>query len=157
ILIGWFMKSTKEDVSAILLGTLFPNSGNYGAPVMLFALGAVAFDYAIVLMVLHGFIISTVGIFIALFASGRTISVMYVILSIVKLPLIYGAAAGLLLLLMYIIIDANLMDTLQMPGIAAIPVVMHIRGMQHAEIRKVNFELRIINTVVLIRTVVSPL
>src|SRR5699024_8186537 len=33
ILTGWFMKSTKEDVSAILLGTLFPNSGNYGAPV----------------------------------------------------------------------------------------------------------------------------
>ena len=157
ILIGWFMKSTKEDVSAILLGTLFPNSGNYGAPVMLFALGAVAFDYAIVLMVLHGFIISTVGIFIASFGSGGTISVKDAILSIFRIPVIYGAAAGLLLQLTHITIDDKLMDILQMTGNAAIPVVMLILGMQLAEIRKENFELRNINTVVLIRMVVSPL
>lgn len=157
ILTGWFMKSTKEDVSAILLGTLFPNSGNYGAPVMLFALGAVAFDYAIVLMVLHGFIISTVGIFIASFGSGGTISVKDAILSIFRIPVIYGAAAGLLLQLTHITIDDKLMDILQMTGNAAIPVVMLILGMQLAEIRKENFELRNINTVVLIRMVVSPL
>ena len=157
ILIGWFMKSTKEDVSAILLGTLFPNSGNYGAPVMLFALGAVAFDYAIVLMVLHGFIISTVGIFIASFGSGGTISVKDAILSIFRIPVIYGATAGLLLQLTHITIDDKLMDILQMTGNAAIPVVMLILGMQLAEIRKENFELRNINTVVLIRMVVSPL
>src|SRR5699024_7355902 len=40
---------------------------------------------------------------------------------------------------------------------SAIPVVMLILGMQLAEIRKENFELRNINTVVLIRMVVSPL
>src|SRR5699024_11537670 len=94
MLIGWFMNSATEDVSAMLLGTLFPNSGTYGAPVMLFALGAVAFDYAIVLMVLPGFIISTVGIFIASFGSGGTISVKDAILSIFRIPVIYGAAAG---------------------------------------------------------------
>lgn len=157
VLAGWFMKSTKEDVSAILLGTLFPNSGNYGAPVMLFALGAVAFDYAIVLMVLHGFIISTVGIFIASFGSGGTISVKDAILSIFRIPVIYGAAAGLLFQLMDITIDDKLMDILQMTGNAAIPVVMLILGMQLAEIRKENFELRNINAVVLIRMVVSPI
>ncbi|KKK35051.1 membrane protein [Salinicoccus sediminis] len=157
VLAGWFMKSSKEDVSAILLGTLFPNSGNYGAPVMLFALGAVAFDYAIVLMVLHGFIISTVGIFIASFGSGGTISVKDAILSIFRIPVIYGAAAGLLFQLMGITIDEKLMDILQMTGNAAIPVVMLILGMQLAEIRKENFELRNINAVVLIRMVVSPI
>lgn len=157
VLAGWFMKSTKEDVSAILLGTLFPNSGNYGAPVMLFALGAVAFDYAIVLMVLHGFIISTVGIFIASFGSGGTISVKDAILSIFRIPVIYGAAAGLLFQLFDITIDEKLMDILQMTGNAAIPVVMLILGMQLAEIRKENFELRNINAVVFIRMVVSPI
>ncbi|WP_017549745.1 AEC family transporter [Salinicoccus carnicancri] len=157
VLAGWFMKSTKEDVSAILLGTLFPNSGNYGAPVMLFALGAVAFDYAIVLMVLHGFIISTVGIFIASFGSGGTISVKDAILSIFRIPVIYGAAAGLLFQLGNVTIDDKLMEILQMTGNAAIPVVMLILGMQLAEIRKENFELRNINAVVLIRMVVSPI
>ncbi|AKG74906.1 AEC family transporter [Salinicoccus halodurans] len=156
ILAGWFMKSTKEDISAILLGSLFPNSGNYGAPVMLFALGAVAFDYAIVLMVLHGFIISTVGIFIASFGSGATISVKDAVISIFRIPVIYGAAAGLLFQLADISIDDKLMDIIQMTGNASIPVVMLILGMQLAQIKKENFELRNINAVVIIRMVISP-
>lgn len=156
ILAGWFMKSTKEDISAILLGSLFPNSGNYGAPVMLFALGAVAFDYAIVLMVLHGFIISTVGIFIASFGSGATISVKDAVISIFRIPVIYGAAAGLLFQLANISIDDKLMDIIQMTGNAAIPVVMLILGMQLARIKKENFELRNINAVVIIRMIISP-
>src|SRR5699024_11572257 len=73
---GYFIKSSKEDISAILLGTLFPNSGNYGTPVALFALGATAFDYAIVLMVLHGFVIIMVGIFIVFFCICASIYVI---------------------------------------------------------------------------------
>src|SRR5699024_11662684 len=67
-----------------------------------------------ILMVLHGFIISTVGIFIASFGSGGTISVKDAILSIFRIPVIYGAAAGLLFQLMDITIDDKLMDILQM-------------------------------------------
>lgn len=156
VLTGWFMKSTKEDISAILLGALFPNSGNYGAPVMLFALGAVAFDYAIVLMVLHGFIISTVGIFIASFGGGATISVKDAIVSIFRIPVIYGAIAGIAFQLGNITIDEKLMDIIQMTGNAAIPVVMLILGMQLAQIKKENFELKNINAVIFIRMIISP-
>lgn len=156
VLAGWFMKSTKEDISAILLGALFPNSGNYGAPVMLFALGAVAFDYAIVLMVLHGFIISTVGIFIASFGGGATISVKDAIVSIFRIPVIYGAIAGIAFQLGNITIDEKLMDIIQMTGNAAIPVVMLILGMQLAQIKKENFELKNINAVIFIRMIISP-
>lgn len=156
VLAGWLMKSTKEDISAILLGALFPNSGNYGAPVMLFALGAVAFDYAIVLMVLHGFIISTVGIFIASFGGGATISVKDAIISIFRIPVIYGAIAGVVFQLVNITIDEKLMEIIQMTGNASIPVVMLILGMQLAQIKKENFELRNINAVVIIRMIISP-
>lgn len=156
VLAGWLMKSTKEDISAILLGALFPNSGNYGAPVMLFALGAVAFDYAIVLMVLHGFIISTVGIFIASFGGGATISVKDAIISIFRIPVIYGAIAGVFFQLVNITIDEKLMEIIQMTGNASIPVVMLILGMQLAQIKKENFELRNINAVVIIRMIISP-
>lgn len=156
VLTGWLMKSTKEDISAILLGALFPNSGNYGAPVMLFALGAVAFDYAIVLMVLHGFIISTVGIFIASFGGGATISVKDAIVSIFRIPVIYGAIAGIAFQLGNITIDEKLMDIIQMTGNAAIPVVMLILGMQLAQIKKENFELKNINAVIFIRMIISP-
>ena len=44
---GKVMKGDKSHISSMLLGTLFPNSGNYGAPVALFAFGAVGFQYAV--------------------------------------------------------------------------------------------------------------
>ncbi len=157
VAIGLFMKAGKEDISALLLGTLFPNSGNYGSPVVLFAIGATAFDYAIVLMVLHGFIISTVGIFIASFGNGATISAKEALASIFRIPVIYGALAGVLLQLGSITIDDKLMEIIQMTGNAAIPVVMLILGMQLAQITKEKFEVKDITTVVVVRMLISPI
>src|SRR5699024_2513920 len=56
ILCGKMIKADKSNLSAIMLGTVFPNSGNYGAPIALFAYGTAAFDYAIIIMVIHGLI-----------------------------------------------------------------------------------------------------
>lgn len=153
---GYFMGSSKEDVAAILLGTLFPNSGNYGTPVALFALGAVAFDYAIVLMVLHGFVISTVGIFIASFGSGATITVKEALINIFKIPVIHGAVAGVVFQLLDISLDAGIMDIIEMTGNAAIPVVMLILGMQLARITKESFDIKDVTAVVSIRMIISP-
>ncbi|MFC3418952.1 AEC family transporter [Salinicoccus hispanicus] len=157
IAIGFFMKSTKEDISAMLLGTLFPNSGNYGSPVVLFAIGATAFDYAVVLMVLHGFIISTVGIFIASFGNGATISVKEAVVSIFRIPVIYGALAGILIQLADITIDDKLMEIIEMTGNASIPVVMLILGMQLAQITKEKFKVKNITTVIAVRMIISPI
>lgn len=157
IIFGYFMGSTKEDISAMMLGTLFPNSGNYGSPVVLFALGAAAFDYAIVLMVLHGFIISTVGIFIASYGNGAMISVKDAIISIFKIPVIYGAIFGVVFQVASIQIDEKLMDILEMTGNAAIPVVMLILGMQLAQITKEKFDLKDITSVTIIRMIISPI
>lgn len=153
---GYFMGSSKEDVAAILLGTLFPNSGNYGTPVALFALGAVAFDYAIVLMVLHGFVISTVGIFIASFGSGATITVKEALINIFKIPVIHGAIAGVVFQLLNIRLDSGIMDIIEMTGNAAIPVVMLILGMQLARITKESFDIKDVTAVVTIRMIISP-
>ncbi|WP_020007354.1 AEC family transporter [Salinicoccus albus] len=157
IIFGYFMKSSKEDVSAMMLGTLFPNSGNYGSPVVLFALGATAFDYAIVLMVLHGFIISTVGIFIASYGNGAVISVKDAIISIFRVPVIYGAIFGVIFQVSNVQIDEKLMDILNMTGNAAIPVVMLILGMQLAQITKEKFDLKDITNVTIIRMLISPI
>lgn len=156
IIWGYFMGSSKEDVAAILLGTLFPNSGNYGTPVALFALGAVAFDYAIVLMVLHGFVISTVGIFIASFGSGATITVKEALINIFKIPVIHGAVAGVVFQLLHIRLDSGIMDIIEMTGNAAIPVVMLILGMQLARITKESFDIKDVTAVVSIRMIISP-
>ena len=59
------MKATRPQLSAMILGGVFMNSGNYGAPVVLFAFGAVGFDYAVVMMVFQSLLMNSVGIFFA--------------------------------------------------------------------------------------------
>ena len=61
------MKATRPERSAMILGGVFMNSGNYGAPVVLFRFGAVGFDYAVVMMVLQSLLMNTIGIFFASF------------------------------------------------------------------------------------------
>lgn len=157
VVIAKGMGKKREDIAAMLLGALFPNSGNYGAPVILFALGSVAFDYAIVLMVIHGFIIGTVGILIASLGNGALITMREAVINVFKTPIIYGALLGVLFEQLNVPLHDGIVEILQMTGDAAVPVVMLILGMQLAEIRKEEFEVVNISIVVLVRMIVSPI
>lgn len=52
-------------MSAILLGIIFSNSGNFGATVAMFAFRATGFQYVVIFMVIHAFLMNTVEIIIA--------------------------------------------------------------------------------------------
>src|SRR5699024_12301432 len=75
IIDGKMIKADKSNLSSIMLGTVFPNSGNYGAPVALFAYGTGAFDYALIIMVIRGLIHNPRGIFIAACRSERSAAI----------------------------------------------------------------------------------
>lgn len=157
IMMGKFMKADKTQISAMLLGTVFPNSGNYGAPVALFAFGAVGFDYAVILMVIHAFLINTIGIFIASFGSGKSATIKNAFTSVLKMPVLYGFLLGVLLQLTHLELPSTILDGISLVGAASIPTVMLILGMQLAEIKSTRFELKYVNTVTVIRMIVSPL
>ena len=157
VICGYFMKADKPHLSAMLLGTVFPNSGNYGAPVALFAFGAAGFDYAVILMVIHAFIINTIGIFIASFGSEKSTSVKDAFINVLKMPVLYGFLLGVLLQLTHVNLPSTIMEGIGMVGNASIPTVMLILGMQLAEIKSSKFELKYINTVTIIRMIVSPI
>lgn len=55
----------KGKLSAFLLSTVFPNSGNYGVPIIIFAFGQKSVPYAMAIMVFHNILMGTVGVFIA--------------------------------------------------------------------------------------------
>lgn len=157
LVIGKFMKADKTQISAMLLGTVFPNSGNYGAPVALFAFGAVGFDYAVILMVIHAFLINTIGIFIASFGSGKSATIKSAFMSVLKMPVLYGFLLGVLLQLTHLELPPTILEGISLVGAASIPTVMLILGMQLAEIKSTKFELKYVNTVTIIRMIVSPL
>ena len=157
VIFGLFIKADKTQMSAMLLGTIFPNSGNYGAPVAMFAFGAIGFQYAVIFMVIHAFLINTVGIFIASYGSEKTTSFKDSLMSVLKMPVLYGFLFGVLFQLLHIELPSTIQDGISLVGSASIPTVMLILGMQLAEIKPQKFELKYVNTVTIFRMIISPL
>ena len=50
-------------MSAILLGIIFSNRGNFGATVAMFAFRATGFQYVVIFMVIHAFLMNTVKLY----------------------------------------------------------------------------------------------
>ena len=157
VIFGLFIKADKTQMSAMLLGTIFPNSGNYGAPVAMFAFGAIGFQYAVIFMVIHAFLINTVGIFIASYGSEKTTSFKDSLMSVLRMPVLYGFLFGVLFQLLHIELPSTIQDGISLVGSASIPTVMLILGMQLAEIKPQKFELKYVNTVTIFRMIISPL
>ena len=157
VLFGFFIKADKTQMSAMLLGTIFPNSGNYGAPVAMFAFGAIGFQYAVIFMVIHAFLMNTVGIFIASYGSDKTTSIKDSLMAVIKMPVLYGFLFGVLFQLLHIELPSTIQDGISLVGSASIPTVMLILGMQLAEIKPQKFELKYVNTVTIFRMLISPL
>ena len=157
VLFGFFIKADKTQMSAMLLGTIFPNSGNYGAPVAMFAFGAMGFQYAVIFMVIHAFLMNTIGIFIASYGSEKTTSIKDSLMSVIKMPVLYGFLFGVLFQLLHIELPSTIQDGISLVGSASIPTVMLILGMQLAEIKPQKFELKYVNTVTIFRMLISPL
>ncbi|MFZ0445174.1 MAG: AEC family transporter [Bacillus sp. (in: firmicutes)] len=154
---GFFIKADKTQMSAMLLGTIFPNSGNYGAPVAMFAFGAMGFQYAVIFMVIHAFLMNTIGIFIASYGSEKTTSIKDSLMRVIKMPVLYGFLFGVLFQLLHIELPSTIQDSISLVGSASIPTVMLILGMQLAEIKPQKFELKYVNTVTIFRMLISPL
>lgn len=157
VLVGRVIKADKSSMSAMLLGTAFPNMGNYGAPVILFAFGATAFNYAVITMVIQSLLISTIGIFIAAYGSEQSTSVKSALLSVVKMPVLYGVLLGIVFQVMHITLPSTVIDGIELIGSASIPTITLLLGMQLAQIKSQPFELKYVSSITIIRMLVSPI
>jgi malate permease and related proteins len=156
-LTGKLLKVDRPHMSALQLGSIFPNSGNYGAPVALFAFGAMAFDYAIIIMVIHAFLINSVGIFLASLGGANSTGLKGALIRLTRMPVMYGAVLGVIFQIANIPLPSTIIDGISMVGSASIPVVMLILGMQLAEIKPQKFNIKYVSSITLLRMVISPL
>ncbi|WP_331457022.1 AEC family transporter [Bacillus sp. FJAT-27231] len=155
-LTGYFMKASKPQMSAMILGGAFMNSGNYGAPVVLFAFGAAGFDYAVIMMVFQSLLMNTVGLFFASLGGEDESSLTQSLKSVVRMPVIHGAFAGVTLQLLSIHIPQAFMEAVSLVADASIPTVMLVLGMQLAVIARKRVAYRYVSAVTIIRMLVSP-
>jgi len=150
-------KATKQQMSAMMLGGAFMNSGNYGAPIVLFALGTIGFDYAVIMMVFQSFLMNTIGLFFASLGGEEGASWKDSVRRVTRMPVIHGALAGIVLQLLSVKIPVPFMEAVSLIADASIPTVMLVLGMQLAVITKTRVAYRYVTSVTFIRMIVSPI
>ncbi|MFB6251057.1 MAG: AEC family transporter [Halobellus sp.] len=143
-------------LNAFVLVTAFGNTGALGIPLADFAYGDVGRQTAVLFAAVHGALVFTLGLFIALRSGDNGIG--GVTKRVLRYPLIYAVFLTVLARAAGVVPDAAspLMETLGLVGEASIPVMLLILGVQ---LSKTEYHGALSMTVMptLFRFVVSPL
>lgn len=146
-------KIPKNVESGLILATGFMNAGNYGSPVILFAYGETAFQYAITFFVFSSILLNSIGLFFA--ARGR-MNVKHALKAIFKIPMIYAVIIAIIMNSFQLTLPENIFSMISFIANASIPCVMVTLGMQLAQIKLKNFQWEYISVATLIRLVIAP-
>ncbi|GEL77749.1 AEC family transporter [Tenuibacillus multivorans] len=137
-LLAMIFKWDRGEESGMILSTAFMNAGNYGAPVILFALGEEAFTYAILFMAIQTIIMNVFGVY---YASRGDYEIRYAIYSVFKMPATYAIILALLLNTFDVQVHARILEMVDFMAAVAIPLMMVVLGMQLANITFKEFEI----------------
>jgi predicted permease len=120
-------------LSALVLVSAFPNSGNYGLPVSEFAFGETGRSTAVLFLTAQGVLIYTVGVYIASRSGGS--GGLAGVKRAVKIPLVYAVLAALAVRYLGVVPPEGsaALSTLKLVGDSSIPVMLLILGLQLAQ------------------------
>ncbi len=149
-------KLSRSRHSAMVLSGVFMNSGNYGVPIILLAFGNVGVDYAVIMMVIQSFLMSTIGVYYAGKGSERGYSIKQSFFNILKMPMIYGSLLGIILQLLTLPVPVMIMKPVDLIADATIPTIMLVLGMQLGAITKKNVSIGDVSTIMIQRMLISP-
>ena len=138
--------------SALLLSTMFVNSGNYGIPLNLFAFGEAGQARAIMYLVISATLANTLGVYLA--ARGRATG-SNALRNLVKVPLVYAVLLASAVRFSRVTVPAPLFNAVNIVGRASVPVMLLVLGMQLARI-SVTRDLGTISLATFIRLIVTP-
>ncbi len=134
--VGGAFGFSRETNTALMLSTMFTNTGNYGLPLALFAFGQRGFEGAILFFVVQATLVQTLGIYMA--SSGRG-GPRAGLTTLFKMPQLYAVGAALLLrwigpelVTQSGTVAADLYRGISLMGDATIPLLLVILGAELA-------------------------
>jgi hypothetical protein len=130
--IGRLLGETDPLLSALVLVSAFPNSGNYGVPVSEFAFGQTGRSTAVLYLSVQGVLLYTLGVYIA--SRGGGSGGLSGVRRVFTVPLVYAVIGALALRWLGVVppADTTAMQTLELVGESSIPVMLLILGIQLA-------------------------
>lgn len=154
-------------LSALLLSSMFMNTGNFGLPLARFALGDEGFQRAVLFFIPQSIMAQTIGVGVAaagsVAAGGAWAQARAVMGRVLRMPQVYAVAAALFARFSGFALPeatgvfGGLYRGLVLLSEAALPLMLLVLGMQLAQ-RSAHFEQpRLTALAVTMRLVVSPL
>ncbi|TFB24432.1 AEC family transporter [Filobacillus milosensis] len=132
------LKWDRGEESGIILSTAFMNAGNYGAPVVLFALGQEAFTYAVIFFSIQAIIMNIFGVY---YASRGGYEIRYAFYSVLKMPATYAIILAFSLNGLNVQLGGPVIEMIDFMAAVGLPLMMVVLGMQLANIEFKEFEI----------------
>ena len=130
--IARFMKFDEKTANALILSSGFPNSGNYGLPILLFAFGEPGVTVGVVFMATQVILMNSAGVY---FASSAQQGIKEALLNILRIPGFIAVVLGLVLRLLEIQPPLVLDRAITLLGGAAIPTLLLLLGLSLSRIK----------------------
>jgi malate permease and related proteins len=152
-LLGVLFKLERSTLVAVLVTTMFANTGNYGLPLVSFAFGEKALSYAGIFFVTTTFLFYTVGVLIA---SLGHMNFKEAMLGLFKIPTMYAVLLAVIINTFHLQIPASVSRATELAAGGTIPLMLILLGV---ELTRVQFSgsLKAMQLSVGLRLIIAPL
>ena len=131
LLVLAMLKIAKLDIRTFLAPLTFGNTGNLGLPLAFFAFGSVGFDFAVVVFAIMAVLSFTIGVWVVS-GGGSPISA-------IKEPIVWATILGGIFLVNGWMLPTWSVNTLELVGQIAIPVMLITLGVAVARLKPGSF------------------
>jgi predicted permease len=152
-LAGSLLKLERAALVAVLITTMFANTGNYGLPLVSFAFGEKALAYAGIYFVTTTSLFFSLGVLIA--SLGR-MNFKDAVLGLFKIPTLYAVLLAILINALGIKIPAPVTRTVDLAAGGSIPLMLILLGVELSRV-ELSGNVRAMQLSVGLRLVVAPL
>jgi predicted permease len=153
LLLGVFLKLERSALVAILITTMFANTGNYGLPLVSFAFGEQALSYAGIYFATTTLLFYTLGVFLA---SLGHMTFKEAIAGLFKIPTMYGVLLAILINILNIEIPMPVARAVELAAGGTIPLMLVLLGVQLTRVEFTGNQ-RALQLSVSLRLLVAPL
>ncbi len=152
-LLGSFLKLERPALVAILITTMFANTGNYGLPLVSFAFGEEALSYAGIYFVTTTMLFYTLGVFLA---SLGHMTFREAIVGLFKIPTIYAVLLAILFNGLNVEMPIPVARAVELAAGGTIPLMLILLGVQLTQV-ELSGSQRALQLSVSLRLIIAPL
>ncbi|TWT03621.1 AEC family transporter [Planomicrobium sp. CPCC 101079] len=150
---GKILKWDKVYQNTLMLASGFPNAGNYGLPIILFAFGEEGVAIGIIYLAMQSFLMNSAGVFYA--SNHAEVPKKDIFLQVIRMPGVIAILLALVLKIGGIPIPQAVENATSLLGQASIPTMLTLLGVTLASIQIKNV-LSFIGTATIFKLVALP-